>query len=145
MKEIIIRDVTVDDFSDIFLLLHQLWPGKELHKDSLLKVFLPALKSSNDHYLCAEIDSRIIGFCSLVTKGSLWQEGLIAYVNELVVAHEFKGKGIGTGLMKAVINIAKEKGCKRIELDSAFTREGSHDFYNRMGFKNRAYLFSKEL
>ena len=47
--------------------------------------------------------------------------------------------------LQVAIDSAKNKGCVRVELDSAFQREEAHDFYNKLGFKNRAYLFSKEL
>jgi len=43
--------------------------------------------------------------------------------------------------LNAIIAIAKERGCTRIELDSAFHRKEAHQFYERNGFGNRAYLF----
>jgi GNAT superfamily N-acetyltransferase len=140
-----IREVLVEDFDSIFLLLKQLWPRKKLHKDSLMKVFSQAIDSPNDEYFCAEINGRIIGFCCLTIQLSLWQEGYIGYINELVVDKSVRGQGIGTNLIKTAIDIAKGKGCTRIELDSSSYREEAHDFYEGMGFEKRAYLFSKEL
>lgn len=31
---------------------------------------------------------------------------------------------------------------KRVELDSGFQREKAHEFYLKLGFEKRAYLFS---
>ena len=140
-----IRAALIEDFDDIFLLLQQLWPDKELNKDSLMDVFSRAIDSLNSPYLCAEINGRIIGFCSLVTNNSLSQEGRFAYINELVVDQQVRGQGIGTALMKTAIDIATKKGCKRIGLDSNFHRKEAHEFYEGMGFEKRGYLFAKEL
>lgn len=145
MVKIIIRAADIKDFDDIYLLLMQLWPDKELNKNDLIAVFSSGIKSQNYLYFCAELNSKAIGFCSLTYKNSLWQEGYIGYINEIVVDKSHRGKGIGTALLKAAINAAKEKGCKRIELDSAFQREEAHQFYEESGFEKRAYLFSKKL
>jgi GNAT superfamily N-acetyltransferase len=56
-----------------------------------------------------------------------------------------RGCGLGTQLLVEIVRCAKLRGCKRVELDSAFHREEAHQFYLRNGFENRAYLFSKSL
>ena len=141
----IIRTADIKDFDDIYLLLQQLWPDKELNKNKLMAIFSRGIESQNDLYFCAELNGKVIGFYSLGFKNSLWQEGHIAYVNEIVVDKSHRGKGIGTALLRTAINTAKEKGCKRIELDSAFQREEAHQFYEESGFEKRAYLFSMKL
>lgn len=145
MEEMIIRAVDTKDFDDIYLLLQQLWPDKELNKKDLMEIFSRGIKSQNELYFCAELNGKVIGFCSLGFKNSLWQEGYIGYVNEIVVDKLHRGKGIGTALLKAATDAAKEKGCKRIEMDSAFQRKEAHQFYEKSGFEKRAYLFSKKL
>lgn len=141
----IIRTADIKDFDDIYLLLKQLWPDKELNKNDLMVIFSCGIKSQNYLYFCAELNCKVIGFCSLVFKKSLWQEGCIGHINEIVVDKSHRGKGIGTALLKAAINAANEKGCKRIELDSAFQRAEAHQFYEKSGFEKRVYLFSKKL
>ncbi len=145
MQDVVIRTADIKDFDDIYQLLQQLWPDKELNKNDLMAIFSRGIKSQNDLYFCAELNSKVIGFCSLIYKNSLWQEGHIGYINEIVVDKSHRGKGIGTALLKAAINAAKEKGCKRIELDSAFQREEAHQFYEESGFEKRAYLFSMKI
>ena len=140
-----IRLATVEDFDDILPLLHQLWPEKELHRGSLMELFACGIDSNNDEYFCAEVEGRIIGFCSLNIENSLWQEGYIGCINELIVDESIRRCGIGTDLLKVAIDRSKEKGCKIIRLSSAFEREEAHKFYWRHGFTNRAYMFSKEL
>ena len=48
-------------------------------------------------------------------------------------------------MLEAMISSAKERGCAPVELDSAFNRTEAHAFYERRGFENRAFLFSKLL
>jgi GNAT superfamily N-acetyltransferase len=69
----------------------------------------------------------------------------IGYIEEFVVDEKHRGQGIGIRLFEHLVAEAREKGCRRIELDSAFHRKEAHGFYGRFGFKSRAFLFSKEL
>jgi ribosomal protein S18 acetylase RimI-like enzyme len=144
-QSVIIRDCTVSDFKDIFVLLKQLWPDKELHEDLLLQIFLEKMKSEKIWFLGAELEGKVVGFCSLEVKSSLWQEGWMAYINELIVHEKCRGNGIGAGLLNTAVEVAKKQYCKRIELDSALHRKAAHNLYKKLGFENRAHLFSKIL
>ncbi len=140
-----IRTATSGDFDRICELLQQLWPEKKLDKGALKAVLTRALRSSEDIYLCAEIENTIAGFCSLAIKNSLWQESRIGMLSEMVVDEAFRNRGIGTALLGTIVDAARQRGCRRIELDSAFHRDAAHRFYEKAGFVKRAYLFSKEL
>jgi len=144
-QRIIIRNVKRSDFDSVYPLFSQLWPDKKLNKSSLKKVFLKSIKSDSDKYFCAAIDNKITGFCSITIKNSLWQEGKIANICELIVDEKHRGKKIGTSLMKHAEQEAKKAGCKAIELDSAYHRKLAHKFYKKIGYEDRAYLFSKVL
>ncbi len=139
------RTATSEDFDRICELLQQLWPDKKLDKRALKGVLIRALRSSQDVYLCVEIESAIVGFCTLAIRNSLWQEARIGTIAELIVDEAFRKRGIGTALLGTMIDKARQKGCTRIELDSAFDREAAHRFYEKSGFAKRAYLFSKDL
>ena len=58
---------------------------------------------------------------------------------------DYRGRGIGTQLIEHLIQLAKQRGCRRVELDTAFHRNEAHEFYERQGFENRGYVFSKLL
>ncbi len=143
--EITIRYSKSEDFQDVFLLFHQLWPGKELNEEALRIVYERGLQSDNDYYISAELEGRVIGFCSTAIMNNFWQEGIMAYVYAMVVADEYRGKGLGTTIIDKACEYAKERGCKKLELDSAFHRERAHKFYEKIGFVKRAFLFSRDL
>ncbi|HET7207723.1 MAG TPA: GNAT family N-acetyltransferase [Terriglobales bacterium] len=140
-----IRECRLDDFPHVIELLHQLWPSIELDVDRLRAAFRRGLQGKAQRYLCAEDDGRVLGFCSLTLKNSLWQQGFLAHIDELVVDESVRGRGIGTELLVAAIEVAKRQNASRIELDSGFHRTSAHRFYEQRGFQNRGYLFSAKL
>lgn len=144
--DVIIRKVQDEDFPSIFPLFHQLWPNKELHETAMKSVFERGVNSNTDFYICAELDEKVIGFCSCAIMNNFWQEGRIAYVYAMIVDEKHRGKGIGSELLITACEEAKKYECKKIELDSGFPREKAHKFYTeKMGFEKRAFLFSKDL
>jgi GNAT superfamily N-acetyltransferase len=134
-----------NDFEEVFPLLRQLWPENNLDREKLKNVYERAVDSGNQIYICYRYKNRLVGFCSMTIKNNLWQQGCVAHIDELIVHENYRKKGIGKKLITEIILIARFKGCKRIELDTAFTRKKAHDFYEDLGFKNRAYIFSKVL
>ncbi len=140
-----IRQCRAEDFKDVLPLLRQLWPDKPLDRASLQTVFGRALASELQLYLCATESQKIVGFGSLTLKNNLWQEGYLAHIDELIVDIAYRGRGIGALLLDRLLVEATERGCRRVELDSAFHRKQAHQFYEQRGFLNRAFLFSREL
>lgn len=138
----LIRQVVSQDFDEVFPLFKQLWPTKPINSVSLRATFVCGVESDHDEFLCSVYDGQIVGFCAYAIVNNLWQEGQIAYIYAMVVDERYRGTGIGTELIKTVIQTARTRGLKRIELDSAFQREQAHTFYEHLGFEKRAFLFS---
>jgi GNAT superfamily N-acetyltransferase len=139
-----IRQRRTEDFEKVLRLLRQLWPDKPLDEVALRTVYDRALVSESQVYLCACDDQNVVGFGSLTLKNNLWQQGYLGHIDELVVDGEYRGRGAGTQLLEQLIFVARQKGCRRVELDSAFHRTHAHEFYQQHGFQNRAFLFSRE-
>jgi glucosamine-phosphate N-acetyltransferase len=140
-----IRWCVIADFEPIYRLLQQLWPESPLDRGAMKKTFARALKSRYNHYLCAVDRGAVVGFCSLSVRESLWQQGLLAHVDEIVVDAECWKRGIGSALLEHAAAYARRKGCARMELDSAFHGKASHRFYEKLGFERRAYMLSRAL
>lgn len=141
----IIRKATTEDFIEVTGLFRQLWPEKTMDRNKLSAVFQHMTKSDGYELLCAEKDGRIAGFASLAILRNFWQEGLIMYITTMIVDREHRGRGIGKALLARITEIAKEKGCAKIELESAFHRADAHEFYEKAGFVKRAWFFSKNV
>jgi len=141
----IIRKAIEADFDQVFPLFPQLWPNKKLDRDALQVVFNRGVKSETDELFCLEYSEEIIGFCAYAIVNNLWQAGYISFMYAMVIDEKFRGKGFGSLLVQKVIDESKAKGLKRLELDSAFHREKAHEFYLKLGFEKRAFLFSHPL
>jgi GNAT superfamily N-acetyltransferase len=139
-----IRKCGAEDFDGIVPLLRQLWPDKPFDLISLRRVFDRSLASDQQIYFCALCDRQTVGFGSLTINSKLlWSETLVGYVSDMVVDEAHRGRGVGTQILDHLVAWAREHGCRRIELNTAFHRKDSHAFYERRGFKSGAYFYSK--
>lgn len=140
-----LRPCRAEDFEGVVILLGQLWPDRPLDAESLRRVYDRALASDGQLYLCAVSGRQVVGFGSIAIKGTLRQEAFVGYVDEMVVDEAQRGRGIGTRILDYLSSWAQERGCNRIELDSAFHREDTHSFYEAHGFRKRSYHYQKLL
>jgi GNAT superfamily N-acetyltransferase len=145
MREVKIVKPEREHFSEVLSLLRQLWRDRVLNERRLDDAFERGLSSSFQEFRIAICNDRIVGFASMTIRNSLWQEGYLGHIDELVVDERFRGEGIGTRLLDEMIKVSKKRSCKKIELDSAFHRKEAHRFYESKGFENRAFVFSKDL
>lgn len=140
-----IRPTRPEDFDEILPLLKQLWPANPIDVPAARAIFNRGLASDRRAYLCAWQGDRIIGFGSLMIRDCLWLQGDVGYICDLVVEQGCRSRGVGTALVERAVEIARQKGCLRIELDSGFHRADAHRFYERHGFEKRAFLFTRIL
>jgi len=143
--EVTVRKATENDFENVYPLFEQLWPDKKLDKVALEIVFNRGVNSNTDELFCLDYSNVVIGFCAYAIVNNLWQAGHISYMYAMVIDEKQRGKGYGTMLIKESLKDSRDKGLKRMELDSAFHREKAHEFYKKLGFEKRAFLFSYPL
>lgn len=74
----------------------------------------------------------IIGYALYFYTYSTWK-GCAVYVEDLYVMPEFRGNGIGTGLLSKVAEIGKQKQCVRLQLSVLDWNTPSRDFYAGKG------------
>ena len=142
-----VRRCRAEDFDGVLALLRQLWPTRTLDVAALRDVYRRGLGSDRQAYLCASVETggKLIAFGSLSMRNSIWQQGWLANVDELVVDEASRGRGVGTAMLDRLADTAREMGCRRIELDSALHRKEAHAFYESRGFERISYLFTKSL
>ena len=63
------------------------------------------------------------------------QGGFVGHIEDVVVAKEFQGKGIGEKLIKASLDFAKNNGCYKTILDCS---DDIKPFYEKIGFKKHS-------
>lgn len=90
-------------------------------------------------------DSRIVGTFAIIIVQMLSRSGgRMALIEDVVVATEYQGKGIGSDIMKFAVDIATELDCYRISLVSGIHRKEAHEFFKKNGFKEQGIAFSLE-
>ena len=77
----------------------------------------------------ADVDGKPVGQIKMVPW---WNK--FAYVEELVVDTEFRGKGVGSALMTRAIEWAKEQGFPGVTLETQDNNVPACKFYERCGF-----------
>lgn len=63
-------------------------------------------------------------------------------VHDLAVLPDYRGKGIGTSLLKAAERKARELGCCKLTLEVISNNEKARALYHRCGFRNPTSLGS---
>ena len=93
------------------------------------------------------------GFAILRLRPSLYSHRLEAYLAELYVVPEQRGRGLGRALLRASLELARELGADRIELGTGEDDRAARALYESHGFSNREngpdgplmYVYEREL
>lgn len=116
-----------------------MWPDKPIDPDAVKVLIENGLKSHDQAYLCAVENGEPIGFCSLTVRNNLWLEAKSGQVDELVVDARHRDRGVGRLLMEEIEKVARNFGCRRLDLESAAHRTPAHEFYRGLGFEKTEY------
>jgi GNAT superfamily N-acetyltransferase len=143
-----IRDALPEDWPAVADLLRQLGRPSALGtpgEGELREGYLEFLSRSDAATLVVETDGRVVGFCDLLFLPRLNFVGPQAWIPDLVVAEEERGRGVGAAMLAAAEALARDRGCWSIFLSSANWRTRSHQFYRREGWDQSGQYFSKSL
>jgi ribosomal protein S18 acetylase RimI-like enzyme len=64
--------------------------------------------------------------------------GLRAWIEDVVVDEEARGKGVGEALNRHALAVAKAAGARTVDLTSRPSREAANRLYQRIGFVERS-------
>ena len=74
------------------------------------------------------------GVCQLRYRLSIWTATEDCWLEDLYVADEARGTGVGRALIEAAFELARGRGCKRIQLDVAEDNLRAIGVYRAAGF-----------
>ena len=92
-----------------------------------------AIADEHSHVLIAEAEGRCAGICTAYIDLESVRYGLRCWVEDLAVDPELRSRGIGSALLAAAREWARDQGASHLELDSAESRHDAHRFYEREG------------
>ena len=134
MKEINIREITVFDYKDIFLLNQEL--GYEYELEKVKKRIEYIVENSKDIILIAEQNDELIGYIHGSPYELLYSDSLINILG-FIVKEEFRNTGIGSILINKLECLVKANGYSGIRLVSGSDRLNAHKFYEHHGYSYR--------
>ena len=91
--------------------------------------------SPASHLLVAEAGGEVLGSLTLVVFRI--PTGLRAWIEDVVVDDEARGRGVGEALNRFALDLAASLGCRTVDLTSRPSREAANRLYRRLGFAPR--------
>ncbi|MGZ7440816.1 GNAT family N-acetyltransferase [Paenibacillus sp. TH7-28] len=120
--------------------------GKDSNKDKMEEQL--KIMNENPNYFVAVADNgiKVIGTAMGVVCYDLVGEcGTFMIVENVVVASDAQGYGVGKALMNRLESFGADNQCKYVILVSESEREGSHEFYRAIGYTADQKGFKKKL
>ena len=143
-----VRQAVPDDWTAIAGLLAELGRPDVLASDDeepARSLFLEYLGRQDAVALVAVDGDRAIGFCDVEFRPRLNYATPEAWIPDLIVAEGDRSRGAGAALLKRAEELAEERRCWAISLESANWRTRAHAFYEREGWEDTAHAFVKVL
>jgi ribosomal protein S18 acetylase RimI-like enzyme len=81
-------------------------------------------------------DSPPAGVVQLRFRHALWWASPDCTLEDLYVRDDARGTGVGRALVEATLERARERGCRRVELDVWERNEAALSLYRSLGFKD---------
>ncbi|HEX8852727.1 MAG TPA: GNAT family N-acetyltransferase, partial [Pyrinomonadaceae bacterium] len=92
---------------------------------------------------------RIVGFSCVWTRVAedelINAPGEFAYISDLVVLPEFRGRKLGYELLRACEEYAAEEGAQTFKIGVLARNTGARQLYERYGFEEHVLVMSKRL
>ena len=131
-----IRKISQKDLDTLMDLYVQLSPINEgLPTQKRDEIWEQIQNDDKITYLGAYENDQLIATCFLTIIPNFSNQGRpIGFIENVVTDEKWRGKGVGSQLLKTAIELAKEQNCYKVFLESGITRTGAHDFYRSLGF-----------
>lgn len=135
----VIRKATgsdADGLKDLYFKYLTHFPPKEEQNMQVWAEMLNRFeKDDNMHLLVAEEDGKVVSSVQMAIIESLTHNVSPFAVIENVVTHiDYRNKGYASALLERASEIAKERGCYKVFLETGSNKESTLNFYRNNGF-----------
>lgn len=138
------RKASKADIPDVLHLYAQpdIDDGKVLSLPEAEKFFARIALYPDYHLYVAVKDRKIVGTFALLIMDNLGHLGSpSAVIEDVAIAPQWQGLGIGRKMMRFALKKCAEKGCYKAMLSSNLKRDKAHAFYDSLGFERHGYSF----
>lgn len=109
-----------------------------------IKISKKKVKSYGIKFFVEKDDKEVARAFLYVMNNDLRKEPF-GLLEDVFVTEELRGQGIGTELIKKVIEEAKKLGCYKIVATSRYERPAVHSLYEKLGFEKFGLEFKMYL
>jgi len=135
--EIPVREATVEDAPAIARLLHDFNTEYEEQTPPVGELTRNAERMLREGEMTVLLTGQgPDGLALLRFRPSVWTDQQEAYLQELYVVPDLRGRGIGEALMQAVLSTCREHNAAWIELNTGEADLAARTLYKKLGFTN---------
>ena len=140
MSEIEFRTARQSDLDAIVALMTAAQLGEtresgEGSAETYAKAFAEIDADPNNFVIVAEDEGVVVGTFQITFIANLsFEGGRRALIEAVRVAESHQGSGLGRAMMNHGVGLARQRGCKIVQLTSNKEREGAIAFYEKVGF-----------
>ncbi len=148
MEDIKIRKASPKDLNDILRLNFDLFKKEYKEFDKSLdlnwtygkgkKYFKNRLKKPDGFVEVVKFENKIIGYiCGGISLRLFYRKKAVyAEIENMIIDKRFRGKGLGSKLVKDFLNWCKKKKVNYISVTASAKNEAVIDFYRNSGFED---------
>ena len=138
---IVVRAALIEDVDAVWPLARDLATSYAVDHDTYTTDFAVLVADSTVALLVAEQDGVVVGYLLGQSHVTFHAGGPVVWVEEVMVARERRGAGVGRALMQATEDLARASGAAYVSL--ATRRAGA--FYGALGYQESATYVKKRL
>ena len=122
-----IRRYQDDDYGKVFNILKE---NFQVEKDDFCK-------DESVLEFVAVVEDKVVGYFIVRELLDIIKNVKYFYLEYICVDKNFQNRGVGKRIMKFILELAKNKKVKYIELTSGYQRIVAHHLYEKYGFEKR--------
>lgn len=141
MPEVVIRTARLADADRLFFLVEQFATSYRPHREAFDRHLPRLLATDNVDLIVGEVEGQVVGYALAFSLLTLFANGTIVELQELMVAPEQRNNGIGSSLIQEILARAERRGAVEVTVPTRRARE----YYVRLGFEETATYLKRKL
>lgn len=136
-----IRLALESDLDAVYALVKVFATSFETEREAFNHSYSQLLASANTYLAVAELEGKVVGYVLGFDHYTLYANGRVGWVEEIMVNELYRRQGIGEQLMIKYETWAIERGARLI----ALATRRADSFYKAIGYEESATYFRKKL
>ncbi|MBW4078517.1 MAG: GNAT family N-acetyltransferase [Acidobacteria bacterium] len=148
-SDVLVRPIAHDELRAAAQLVHDGSLSLDVEHPEQTEAYWAAVLETRQRLgevLVASRGDEVVGVCQLMVFPHFQHTGgWCAELESVHVRSDMRGRGIGAMMLARAEELARERGCYRLQLTSRNVRHDAHRFYVRNGFELTSQGFKKLL